>query len=98
TSACVCVSVVFTVDLANAAVTPPGKPVAAPMPVAPVVAIVMFGAMAVFKHTVGFDDGAAAVLLSVTVIVPVAVTLPQPPVSGMRSEERRVGEGWPLMG
>jgi hypothetical protein len=38
---------------------------------------------AVFTHKVGVDDGAPAVLAVLTVIVPVALTEPQPPVSGM---------------
>ena len=64
------------------AVTPAGRPVAAPMPVAPVVVCVMF-VSGVFTQSVGVDEGAPAVLAGVTVIVPVALTLPQPPVSGM---------------
>ncbi len=68
---------------ANAALTPAGNPVAAPIPVAPVVVIVIFGEIAVLIQSVGLDDGAPAVLAAVTVIVPVAFTLPQPPVSGM---------------
>ena len=67
---------------AHAAVTPAGKFVAAPMPVAPVVAIVIF-VSAVLIHTVGVEEGAPAVLAGVTVIVPVAFTLLQPPVNGM---------------
>ena len=68
---------------ANAALTPAGNPVAAPIPVAPVVAIVIFGEIAVLAQTEGLDEGTPAVLAAVTVIVPVAFTLPQPPVSGM---------------
>ncbi len=66
---------------AHAAVTPAGKPVAVPMPVAPVVAIVML-VSAVLIQRVGVLDGAPAVLFGVTVIVPVAVFVPpvQPPV------------------
>ena len=67
---------------AHAAVTPAGKPVGAPMPVAPVVVNVI-AVSAVLIHNVGFDDAAVTVLPGVTVIVPVAFTLPQPPVSGM---------------
>ena len=33
-------------------------------------------------HNVGVADGAAAVLAPVTVIVPVAETVPHPPVNG----------------
>ena len=67
---------------AQAALTPAGKPVGTPMPVAPVVAIVI-GINAVLIHSVGFEDGGPAVLSGVTVIVPVAFTVPQPPVRGM---------------
>jgi hypothetical protein len=66
----------------HAAVTPAGSPVAAPMPVAPVVVWVMAGS-GVFTQSVGVEDGAAAVLAGVTVMVPVAFAVPQPPVSGM---------------
>ena len=67
---------------AHAAVTPAGKPVGAPMPVAPVVVCVML-VKAVFTHKVGVDEATPTVLLIETVIVPVAFTAPQPPVSGM---------------
>ena len=67
---------------AQAAETPAGKPAAAPMPVAPVVAIVMLISK-VLIHKVGLEDGAPAVLAAVTVMVPVALTAPQPPVSGI---------------
>ena len=67
---------------AQAAVTPPGKPVGAPMPVAPVVACVIL-VNGVLIHSVGVDDAAPAVLAAVTVIVPVAFTVPHPPVNGM---------------
>ena len=67
---------------AKAALTPDGKPVAAPIPVAPVVAWVIF-VNAVLIHKVGVDEAAPTVLFGLTVIVPVAFTLPHPPVSGM---------------
>ena len=67
---------------AQAAVTPPGKPVGAPMPVAPVVVCVIL-VNGVLIHRVGVDDAAPAVLAAVTVIVPVAFTVPHPPVNGM---------------
>jgi hypothetical protein len=67
---------------AQAAVTPDGRPVAAPIPVAPVVACVMF-VKAVLMQRVGVEDAAPAVFAAVTVIVPVAFTLPQPPVKGI---------------
>jgi hypothetical protein len=67
---------------AHAAFTPAGNPVAVPIPVAPVVAMVIFGESAVLTQSVGLDDGDPAVLIF-TVIVPVAFTVPQPPVTGM---------------
>ena len=66
--------------LAQAALTLAGKPVADPMPVAPVVACVMF-VSAVLIHNVGVVEAAPAVFAGVTVIVPVALTFPQPPVN-----------------
>jgi hypothetical protein len=64
---------------AQLAVTPAGKPVATPMPVAPVVVCVI-AVNGVLIHNVGVEDAAPAVLFGVTVIVPVALTLPQPPM------------------
>ena len=62
---------------AHAAVTPAGKFVAAPIPVAPVVVCVML-VRAVLIHNVGVDDAAPTVLSGFTVIVPVAFTVLQP--------------------
>ncbi len=67
---------------AHKAVTPAGSPVGVPMPVAPVVVCVIF-VSAVLMHSVGVEDAAPTVLSGVTVIVPVANTVPQPPVNGM---------------
>ena len=67
---------------AHAAVTPAGKPVAAPMPVAPVVVCVM-AVSGVLIQSVGVDEAALTVLFAVTVIVPVAFAVPHPPVNGM---------------
>ena len=67
---------------AQAAVTPAGRPVGVPIPVAPVVVCVI-AVKAVLMHSVGVEEAVPAVLSGVTVIVPVADTLPQPPVSGM---------------
>jgi hypothetical protein len=67
---------------AQAALTPAGNPVAVPIPVVPVVACVIF-VNAVLIHKVGVLDAAPAVWAGVTVIVPVALTEPQPPVNGM---------------
>ena len=68
--------------LAHAAVTPAGKPVAAPVPVAPVVLCVI-AVNDVLIHKVGVLEAADTVLFGVTIIVPVAFTLPQPPVNGI---------------
>ena len=76
------VPLMVIVFAAHAAVTPAGNPVAVPMPVAPVVVCVI-GVSAVLIHSVGVDDACLTVLAAVTVIVPVALTVPQPPVSGM---------------
>ena len=73
--------IVIVLD-AQAAVTPAGSPVAVPMPVAPVVVCVM-AVSAVLMHRVGVEEAAPTVLAGVTVIVPLAFTVPQPPVSGM---------------
>ena len=67
---------------AHAAVTPAGKPVVAPIPAAPVVVCVMF-VKTVLIHSVGVEEGPVTVLFGVTIIVPVAVPPPQPPVNGM---------------
>ena len=66
----------------NVALTPEGKPVAVPMPVAPVVVCVMV-VRALLIQIVGVDDAALVVFAGVTVIVPVADTVPQPPVNGI---------------
>ena len=68
--------------LDQTAVTPDGKPVAVPIPVAPVVEWVMF-VSTVFIHKVGLELAALTVLSGVTVIVPVALTEPYPPVNGI---------------
>ena len=65
------------------ALKPAGRPDAAPIPVAPVVVNVTVGERGNPIQTVGLDDGAETVLFGVIVIVPVALTVPQPPVSGM---------------
>ena len=66
---------------AQAAVTPVGKPVAVPIPVAPVVVCVKL-VKAVLIQSVGDEDAAPAVFAAVTVMVPVAVLVPpvHPPV------------------
>ena len=66
---------------AQVADTPAGKPDEV-IPVAPVVLWVILGST-VLIHTVGLIEATLAVLAAVTTIVPVAFTLPQPPVNGM---------------
>jgi hypothetical protein len=79
------------------AVIPAGKFVAVPMPVAPVVACVMAVAKAVFMHKVGVAEAVPTVLFVFTVIVPVAFTLPQPPVNGMLYAKVPGAVGVPLI-
>ena len=72
---------------AHVADTPAGKPFAPDtpellMPVALTVVCVIL-VNNVLIHNVGLEDPAVAVMFAVTVIVPVALTVPQPPVSGM---------------
>ena len=64
------------------AVTPVGNPVAVPIPVATVVLCVML-VNAVLIHKVGVLDATLTVLMALTVMLPVAFTLPQPPVNGI---------------
>jgi hypothetical protein len=78
--------IVITLD-AHEALTHAGKPLAPLIPallipVAPVVAMVI-GVRAVFVQSVGLDDGALAVLSGFTVMLPVALRLPHPPVKGI---------------
>ena len=74
---------------AHEAETPAGKPFAPEtpefeIPVAPVVAMVILGEIAVLRRNVGELDGAAAVIVTfITVMVPVALTVPHPPVKGI---------------
>ena len=76
------VPLIVMVFAAHDAVTPAGRFVGAPIPVAPVVVWVI-AVSAVLMHKVGVDEGALAVFAGVTVMVPVALTFPQPPVNGM---------------
>jgi len=77
------VPLIVIVLLAKLALKPAGRPDAAPIPVAPVVVNVTVGESGKPIQTVGFDDGAETVLFGVIVIVPVAFTVPQPPVNGI---------------
>ena len=81
------VPLMVMVLLAQAALTPAGNPFAPEtpafdIPVAPVVVWVIF-VNAVLIHSVGALEAIPTVLAAVTVIVPVAFTLPHPPVNGM---------------
>ncbi len=77
------VPLIVIVLLDQAAETPVGNPEALPMPVAIVVACVIF-VKTVFTVSVGVVDAAAAAQAADTVIVPVAFTALQlVPVSGI---------------
>ena len=73
--------IVIVLD-AHEAVTPAGRPVAVPIPVAPVVVCVML-VSAVLMQRVGMEDAAPTLLSGVTIMVPDAFTVPHPPVNGM---------------
>ena len=79
---CVGVPLIVIVLDAQEAVTPVGSPVGVPIPVATVVVCVI-AVSGVLMHRVGVEEAVEVVLASTTVIVPVALMLPQPPVSGM---------------
>ena len=79
---CVGVPLIVMVFDAQVAVTPVGNPVAVPIPVAPMVVWVILGDKAVLIHEVVVIPG-VAVFTVVTIIVPVALTVPQPPDNGM---------------
>ena len=71
----------------HVAETPAGNPLAPEtpallIPVAPVVVWVIF-VNTVLMHKVGVEDATLTVLAGVTVMVPVALTEPQPPVNGI---------------
>lgn len=73
--------IVIVLD-AQVVINPAGKPIGAPMPVAPVVLWVIF-VKAVLMHNVGADEAAPAVLTGLTIIVPIALPFPQPPDNAM---------------
>ena len=68
------------------AVTPEGKPVGVPIPVAPVVDIVIED-IGKKPQVLSLTDGVGLTKVlfghEITVILPVAFTLPQPPVKGI---------------
>ncbi len=65
------------------ALKPAGKSVGVPIPVAPVVEMVILDDSGVPIQTVGFVDADPAVMFGLTVIVPIALAAPHPPVKGM---------------
>ena len=73
---------ILNVSEAQEAVTPAGRPEAVPIPAAPVV-ICMIAVRAVLMQRVGVEEAAPMVLSGVTVMVPVAFTVPHPPVKGI---------------
>ena len=73
---------IVIVFAAHAAVTPDGNPVGEPIPVAPVVVWVI-AVNGVLMHNVGVEEAAVTVLFALTVIDPVAFTVPHPPVNGI---------------
>ena len=66
------------------------------IPVAPVIACVIF-VKELPIHKVGVDEATPAVLAAVTVIVPVALPPPQPPVNGILYGKVPDTDGVPLM-
>ena len=62
------------------AVTPAGSPVALPIPLAPVVVRTILSGVLI--HSVGLLEGGPAAL-AITVMVPVALIEPQPPIKGI---------------
>ena len=76
------VPLMMIVLLLQVAFNPAGNPLGVPIPVAPPVVMLMLGDKATFTQVVR-GEGAAAVLPATTAMVPVAFTVPQPPVSGM---------------
>ena len=68
---------------AKLTIKPVGKPITVPIPVAPVVEMVILDDSDVPIQTEGFVDAELAVMFGLTVIVPIALAVPQPPVNGM---------------
>lgn len=68
--------------LFQVAVNPLGRPIGVPIPVAPVVVNVTSGDNGALIHKDGLAEAAVTVLIN-TVMVPVAVNVPHPPVKGI---------------
>ena len=79
------------------AVTPAGRPVGVPIPVATVVVYVIAATKAVLIQIVGLTEGNETVLSTFTIIVPVAFTVPQPPVNGIVYANVPEADGVPLI-
>ena len=77
--------------------TPAGIPVIVPMPVAPVVVMVITGLMGTPVQRVGDEDGVPAEFPAITLMVPVAFTVPHPPVRGILYEYVPTADGVPVM-
>ncbi len=81
------VPLMVMVLFAQVALTPAGKPLAPETPAFDIpvdsVVVCVISVNAVLIHNVGVLEAAVTVLAAVTVIVPVALTLPHPPVNGM---------------
>ena len=77
----VCVLLMVMILFVHEAITPEGKPVAVLIPVAFAVLCIIF-VNGVLIHKLGELDAALAVFVF-TVMVPVAFTLPHPPVKGI---------------
>ena len=78
--------IVFDVHVALTPAGNPFTPVVTPssaIPVAPVVGCVIFVVNAVLIHKLCVELAAPAVLVKFTTILPVAATVPHPPVSGI---------------
>ena len=81
--AAVGVPFIIIVSFAHKAFTPGGRPVTEPIPVAPLVAWVIF-VRAELTHRTGVEEALLVELTNVTVIFPVAFSIPQPPVKGIK--------------
>ena len=79
---CVGVPLMVIVFDDQLAVTPSGRLVGVPIPVAPLVVCVMV-VSTVFRHKVGVAEAVLAMFAGVTVMVPVASAEPHPPVNGI---------------
>jgi hypothetical protein len=65
------------------AVTPAGRPLGVPMPVAFVV-VCLISVKMELTHKAGVEDAALTVFVGEMIILPVAFTFPQPPVKGIK--------------